>query len=92
MSSINGVGPNSPVQKILQQPISRQVPADPPRQLPIVDKVELSGVSHLLEALKRNDIRVEKVAAIRQQIEAGTYETEDKLDAAIDKLLDDLLT
>ena len=90
MSSINSIGPNSPVQKIIQQPIQKQVPADPPRQLPTVDKLEISGVSHLLKALKSNDIRVDKVAQIRAQIEAGTYETEDKLDIAADRLLDDL--
>jgi len=91
MSSINVVNSNSPVQKIVQQPISKQVPADPPKQLPTVDKLELSGVSHLLQTLKNNDVRVDKVAQIRSQIEAGTYETDDKLDVAADRLLDDLL-
>lgn len=91
MSSINGIGPGSPVQKIVQQPIQKQIPANPPAQLPSVDKVELSSTAVHLDALKRNDIRADKVADIRAQIEAGTYETPDKLDAAIDKLLDDLV-
>lgn len=91
MSSINGIGPSSPVQKIVQQPIQKQIPANPPAQLPSVDKVELSSTAVHLDALKRNDIRADKVADIRAQIEAGTYETPDKLDAAIDKLLDDLV-
>jgi flagellar biosynthesis anti-sigma factor FlgM len=90
MSSINGIGPNSPVQKIVQQPIQKQVPADPPAQIPVTDKLELSGMSHLLQSLKSNDVRVDKVAQIKQQIEAGTYETDDKLDVAADRLLDDL--
>ena len=90
MSSINSVGGNSPIQKIIQQPIQKQTPAEPPKQLPTVDKLELSGMSHLLKTLKSNDVRVDKVAEIRAQIEAGTYETEDKLDAAADRLLDDL--
>jgi anti-sigma28 factor (negative regulator of flagellin synthesis) len=91
MSSINGLGPNSPVSKIVQQPIQKQTPVDPPAQIPTVDKLQLSGVSHLLSALKTNDVRVDKVADIRAQIENGTYETPDKLDGAADKLLDDLL-
>jgi anti-sigma28 factor (negative regulator of flagellin synthesis) len=90
MSQINGLGPNSPIQKIIQQPITKQLPVDAPAH-PARDKVELSGVSHLLQTLKSNDIRADKVAEIRKQIEAGTYDTDDKLDAALDPLLDDLL-
>ena len=77
MSSINGVGSNSPIQKIVSQSNKS-------------DRVELSSVNGYLQTLKTNDIRHEKVAAIKSQIEAGTYETDDKLDAATDKLLDEL--
>ena len=48
-------------------------------------------MSHLLKALKNNDVRTEKVAAIKAEIEAGTYETDAKMDAAVDRMLDDLL-
>lgn len=88
--NVSGVGPNTPIQKIVSQPIQKQVPADAPKQLPVTDKLELSGMSHLLRTLKQNDIRTDKVAAIRAQIEAGTYEDDAKLDAAIERLLDDL--
>ena len=91
MSSINGLGPNSPIQKIINQPIQKQTPTDPPAQIPTSDKLQLSGMSHLLDVLKTNDVRVDKVADVRAQIEAGTYETDDKLDIAADKLLDDLM-
>lgn len=91
MSNVSGIGSNSPIQKIVQNPISKQLPVDPPKQQPAVDKLELSGVSHLLKTLKSNDVRVDKVAEIRAQIEAGTYETDEKLDIAADRLLDDLL-
>jgi anti-sigma28 factor (negative regulator of flagellin synthesis) len=66
------------------------VPADPPAQIPVTDKLELSGMSHLLQSLRSNDVRADKIADIKQQIEAGTYETDDKLDVAADRLLDDL--
>jgi anti-sigma28 factor (negative regulator of flagellin synthesis) len=92
MSLINSIGQSSAVQKIIQQPIQKQVPVAPAAaQSASVDKLELSGMSHLLKTLKNNDIRVDKVAQIRSQIDAGTYETEDKLDAAADRLLDDLM-
>jgi len=88
--SINGIGNNNSVQKLTNNPIQKQVPADAPRQLPLTDKLELSGVSHLMKALKTNDIRADKVASIRAQIEAGTYEDDNKLNGAVDRLLDEL--
>ena len=64
-------------------------------QLPgmsVADRLELSGVSHLLGTLKANgDVRTEKVADIKAQIEAGSYEADGtKLDGSLDGLLDDL--
>ena len=90
MSQINGLGANSAVQKAPRQTVSREVPADPPAQLPATDKLDLSGVSHLLNHLKTNDIRADKVAAVRAQIDAGTYEDDHKINTAVDRLLDDL--
>ena len=92
-SSINGLGNNSPVQKLTQQPIRKEIPSDAPPQPATArsaDKLELSGVSLLLKTLKSNDVRLDKVAQIKAQIEAGTYETDEKLDVAADRLLDDL--
>ncbi|HEV2292601.1 MAG TPA: flagellar biosynthesis anti-sigma factor FlgM [Tepidisphaeraceae bacterium] len=91
MSGINGVGHNSPVNPIVSNPIHKSIPAEAPRQMGATDKVELSGMSHLLKALKTNDVRTDKVADIKAQIEAGTYETDEKMDAAVDRMLDDLL-
>ena len=91
MSSINHVGGSSPVQRVVTNPIQKQVPAEAPAQLPVTDKLELSGASHLLKALKKNDVRADKVAEVRAQIEAGRYEDDKKLDVAVDRLLDDLL-
>lgn len=91
MSSVNNVGGSNPVQRIVTTPVQKQVPAEAPKQLPATDKLELSGASHLLKTLKQNDIRADKVAEIKAQIAAGKYEDDKKLDAAVDKLLDDLL-
>lgn len=91
MSGINGVGSQSPVQKIVSNPIQKTIPTDAPKTTTSADKVELSGMSHLLKALKNNDVRTEKVADIRAQIEAGTYEDDAKMDVAVDRMLDDLL-
>jgi anti-sigma28 factor (negative regulator of flagellin synthesis) len=92
MSGINGVGANTPLQKInVAQPVSKAIPANAPKALPLTDKVQLSHVNQMMATLKAGgDIRADKVAAIRAQLEAGTYETEAKLDKAIDRLIDDL--
>lgn len=91
MSGINSIGPNTPIQKTLTQPVQKQVATNAPKQLKLTaDRVEIARVNQLLATLKANDVRTEKVSAIRAQIEAGTYVTEAKLDAAIERLMDDL--
>ena len=90
--NVNNVGNSSPVQKIVSNPVQKSIATDAPKQLPAADRLELSGVSHLMKALKSNaDVRTDKVAEIKSQIEAGAYEDDKKLDAAIDRMLDDLL-
>jgi anti-sigma28 factor (negative regulator of flagellin synthesis) len=90
MSGISGIGGNTPVNRIASQPIQKQVPATPAKMIK-ADKVEISTVKQLLATLKAGGpIRADKVAAIKAQLAAGTYETSAKLDAAIEKLMNDL--
>jgi flagellar biosynthesis anti-sigma factor FlgM len=95
MSSIHNVGGNSPVQKIYTKPVAKAAESQPTQNTQSTrgaDKLELSGVGHLLKSLKAGgDVRADKVAAVKAQIESGTYEDDKKLDAAADRLLDDLL-
>ena len=94
MSSIHNVGGNNPVHKIYTKPVAK--PAETQSSQPTqttrgADRLELSGVGHLLKTLKAGgDIRADKVADIKAQIEAGKYEDDHKLDVATDRLLDDL--
>jgi anti-sigma28 factor (negative regulator of flagellin synthesis) len=92
MSSINNVNSGSPVQKIIANPVMREVatetPATPSRA---ADRLELTGLTPMLQSLKTSDVRMDKVAEIRKQIENGSYDADgSKLDATIDKLLDEL--
>jgi len=58
---------------------------------PIRDELQLSDAAQLLDQVEDvPEIRMDKVASIRSQIEAGTYETPEKLDVAIDRLLDEI--
>ena len=68
-------------------------PAAPASSAPAAksDRLELSNVDHLMTHLKTNDVRWSKVNEIKAQIAGGSYDTDDKLDAAADKMLDDVL-
>ena len=92
MSNVNNVSNNTPVQKIaapvIAKPASAATASAPLRAS---DRLELSGLSGVLKTLKANDVRTDKVADIKAQINAGTYENDSKLNAATDRLLDDLL-
>ena len=91
MSNVNNISGSTPIQKIIAPAVQKQVSAEAPKQIRANDKVELSGLSHLLATLKKNDIRADKVASVRAQLAAGTYNEDQKLDAATGPLLDDLL-
>ncbi|HEX3355572.1 MAG TPA: flagellar biosynthesis anti-sigma factor FlgM [Tepidisphaeraceae bacterium] len=89
--SIQGIGSNSPIQKIVNQPVQKSIPTESATPTRGSDSVELTGISQHLQTLKAGgDVRADKVADIKAQIAAGTYESDDKLDVAADRLLDDL--
>lgn len=91
MSGINGVGANTPLNKLVSKPVQKSVAADAPKQMKLTDTVQLKHVDQAMKVLKSGgDIRADKVAAIRAQLEAGTYETEAKIDGAISRLMNDL--
>jgi anti-sigma28 factor (negative regulator of flagellin synthesis) len=55
------------------------------------DKVEISDLARYKALLaKVPDIRFERVEALRAQIEAGTYETDEKLEVVVEKLIEEL--
>jgi negative regulator of flagellin synthesis FlgM len=64
----------------------RSVEAGAPR-----DQVEISPLGQMLDGISRlPEIRHEKVEEIRRQIAAGTYETTEKLEIALDRMIDEL--
>lgn len=55
------------------------------------DKLELSPAAEAAaQAAEIDGIRHELIAQIKQQIADGTYETPEKLDVAIERLLDEM--
>lgn len=92
VNNVNNVGSSQPVSRVAApaKPAAAEsaTPTTPTRAS---DRLELSGLSPLLKTAKAGgDIRADKVADIKAQIAAGTYETDDKIDGAVDKLLDEL--
>jgi len=56
-----------------------------------VDQLDISPQADFVaQARELPDIREDRVAAIREQIRSGAYETADKMDIALSRLLDEI--
>jgi negative regulator of flagellin synthesis FlgM len=65
------------------QPASRNASAD--------DELQISEAGQLASRLAEiPDVRTDRVQALREAIQNGTYETDAKLDVALDRLLDEI--
>ncbi|MDA8697654.1 flagellar biosynthesis anti-sigma factor FlgM [Rhodopirellula sp.] len=90
VSTSQSVSPNN---NRIQTPSSVDKP--PKASTAPVDQLDLSSSVSDVNRLQTSagvagggDIRVDRVAEIRRQIANGTYETPEKLDAALDRILD----
>ena len=72
----------------------RTAPAAAPSTSPYaggVDQLDISPEADFVaQARDLPEIREDRVASIRAQIEAGTYDTPEKLDIALSRLLDEI--
>ena len=61
-----------------------------PNSIP-VDRVEISHIARLMsEVSSLPEVRAEKIVQVRAEIEAGSYITPEKLDIAVERLLEDI--
>jgi negative regulator of flagellin synthesis FlgM len=66
-------------------------PAEPEYSAPIQDELEISDAARLVDQIRElPEIRQHRVDEIRAQIAAGTYETDEKLEIALGRLLDEI--
>jgi negative regulator of flagellin synthesis FlgM len=66
-------------------------PAQANDRLATVDQLDISHEAELASKLSEiPEVRMDRVAAIRSQIEAGVYDTDAKLDIAVQRLLDEI--
>ena len=62
-----------------------------PESAPIADEVNISDAARMIEQVQQMpDLRADRVEAVRQQIAEGTYETSDKLNIALERMLDEI--
>jgi len=67
---------------------SQQAPSGPTAPQ---DELDISPAGQALNDLSQNsDVRAERLAQIKTAIDAGEYETPEKLEMALDKLLDEI--
>ena len=82
---IHGAGGTQGPQPIYPRLAAFSVHAGAPR-----DQVEISPLGQMLDGISRlPEIRHEKVEAIRREIASGRYDTPEKLEVALDRLLDE---
>lgn len=90
---VNGLGPvngGQPVQKTSQTAAAAQ--AAEARPTAPKDELEISSTnSAATEVDLQAEFRAQRIAQIQQEIAAGTYETSDKLETAVDRLMESLL-
>ncbi len=77
---------STPIKQTPQTP--EMQPATESKSASPLDEVEISSAGKMLDSLGQSSkVRSERLAQIKSEIEAGTYETPEKLEAALEKLL-----
>lgn len=89
---VNGIQPtggSSPINP-LKGPTEVK-PGEAASALAPQDEVQISSVGKMLDDISRTPgIREERIAQIKAEIEAGTYDTPEKLELALSRMLDQI--
>ena len=89
---VNSIGPLNG-----GQPVQRSTNASAPqpsesRPVSPKDELDITSVDSAANAAELDSaFRAERIAQIQQEIADGTYETTERLEAAVDRMLDSLL-
>ena len=91
MSEVNSINGMKTIGMVNRRPTSvEQAPARAEHGAPR-DEVEISEVGALLAKLgELPDMRVEKIAHLRAEIEQGSFETAERLEGTVERLLAEL--
>jgi negative regulator of flagellin synthesis FlgM len=89
---IHGIGNLQGAQQIRPTQGIEQTTATQQTQLHEADQVDISPEADMISRVHElPEMRADRIAEIRAELAAGTYETEEKLDMAIGRLLDELV-
>lgn len=90
MNNIDGVHPAWAPRPV--EPTNPALPSGPTQPVgDVSDVVEISTAAELAARIQEvPEVRAELVARVKREIEAGTYETSERIDAAVERLLDEL--
>lgn len=84
---LGSVGPAVPVNQPRPTAMPKQVETSAPQSPQ--DQVEISDVGKMLEEASRTPgVREQRLAQIRAAIDAGTYDTPEKLEIALSRMID----
>ena len=80
-----GVGGPGPIQGP-----KKPAPITPPREIASADRVEISERAQLIsEALSLPQVRSERIDEVRKLIESGRFDTDARLQGALDRFLEE---
>jgi anti-sigma28 factor (negative regulator of flagellin synthesis) len=87
---VNGVNPPIPPQSV--EPVTTVVRDGGSAALPPTgDVVEISSIAKLAAQVHNiPEVRADLVARVKAEIETGTYETQERIDLTVDRLVDEL--
>ncbi len=89
MSNVQGINPTGPARPIQSVPPTKATAASVPT--PATDSVEISPQARVASMMANiPPVRADLVARVKAEIQAGTYETPEKLDKAISNLMDEM--
>ena len=88
--SISPVGPNLPITRLQGSTATEKVQGSQDVGTPATDTVEISDSARYLSELKKlPDVRTDKVQNARELIASGQYETPERIDGTVNRLLEE---
>ena len=89
--SISPIGPNTPITRLQGSKATETTQSSQDAGKSKADTVEISDSARYLGEIKKlPDIRLDKVQQARELIAAGQYETTERIDGTVDRLLAEL--